>query len=746
MEAKDIYIRGKVQGVGFRPFVYRIARRYGLKGFVRNETTGVYIHIEGENGKINNFIESIEGEKPTPSNIVDIEIKKTEFKNFIDFFIDFSQGKHEKFTFVSPDIATCDRCLEELFNPDDRRYKFPFINCTNCGPRFTITFDVPYDRRNTTMNEFEMCDICKAEYSNPESRRFHAQPNCCFDCGPTLILLNNKMENIEGEPIRMAAKFIREGYIVGIKGLGGYHLACNAKNNEAVKRLRSTKKRGNKPFGMMASIEMIKKECEVLADEERVLRLPAAPIVLMKKREDSTISDFVAPGQSRLGFMLPYTPIHHLLIKEVDLPLVMTSFNIADEPIEYNDENVGQHSDLYDYLLTHNRKIYIRADDSVISTLNGEVYPIRRSRGFVPDPIELPFKSDIDILGIGGDLKNTFCLIKRNYAFLSQYIGDMGLLKTEEAYKENLEHFKHIFDIRPEIIVSDLHPGYHSVSMAEKMQGVKLIKVQHHKAHFASTLADNFYGGDAIGVIFDGTGYGEDGNIWGGEFFVGSLENIERVAHLPYIPLPGGDMAVIEPWRYAISLLYYAFGDNFSLPIHLEKRNNQFILQMIKNSINSPLTSSMGRLFEGISALVGVCSDNTFEGEAAMKLESIAHETDGMYNFYYDGNNLDIKDLIIGISNDIKKKEQASVISYRFHRSISEIVYRIVSSISKKTGIKTVALGGGVFQNLLLMKLTLERLENKGYNVLIHRNIPTNDGGLSLGQAVMGYFINKGGK
>jgi len=742
MQAKDIVVKGIVQGVGFRPHVYRLADRLGLNGYVRNEARGVVIHLEGEGEVINRFLMELKDAPPPRARIVDVEVFESKNEGLSHFFIDFSVGEGERNVFISPDIATCEDCLRELFDPSDRRYRFPFINCTNCGPRFTITFDIPYDRKNTTMNEFEMCEDCSEEYNNPLSRRFHAQPNCCPLCGPELVILDRTGRKLREDPIKRAASLLRDGRILVIKGLGGFHIACNALDEDAVVRIRNRKRRGEKPFALMGTMDMIREHCYVSKEEEVILLSPPAPIVLLKKRKSSNIPDAVAPGLKELGFMLPYTPVHHLLLSEIDFPLVMTSANISEEPIIFRDEEIERLTGIFDYILTHNRKIYIRADDSVGSVFKGEFYPIRRSRGYVPDPIEVPLYSDRVILGVGGDLKNTFCLLKGNYAIMSQYIGDMENIETEEAFFTALEHFKRIYSIEPEMVVCDMHPRYMTTGIAERFN-LPVYRVQHHRAHMLSLLMENNTNERIICFAFDGTGYGEDGNVWGGEVFVGDLREQNRIYHLEYVPLPGGDAAIIRPWMYGIPLL--DFSNLGSLVRKIFKGHNVDIVRMmIENSINTVPCSSMGRLFDGVSAILNVSRESSYEGESAILLEQVAEGNPRVpYPFVLKDGIIEIRDIISGIVRDMEKGLPPGEISMKFHMTVAEIILKISREVREKCGINRVGLTGGVFQNMLLLEKTVEHLNEEGFEILLHRKVPTNDGGIALGQVAFGVFLEE---
>lgn len=748
MVRKKILVRGIVQGVGFRPFIHNLAETLSLKGYVRNDTIGVYIEIEGAEEKVSEFVSRIEREAPSLSRIERIREHDLPPVGYREFKIDLSQESEERFTLISPDIATCEDCLKELFGSGDRRFRYPFINCTKCGPRFTIIADIPYDRDKTTMAEFTMCPACRKEYEDPDDRRFHAQPDACPQCGPSISLIDNLGKEVASEePIRLTHSFLKEGKIVAVKGLGGFHLACDATNRKAVSVLRERKHRDDKPFALMApSMQRIEDICEVSPEEERLLLSPRRPIVLLKQRSPSPIAEEVAPRLGQLGFMLPYTPLHHLLLEDSDLVLVMTSGNLGDEPIAYqNQEAFSRLKPIADYFLTGNRKISVRCDDSVVRVCHGEVTILRRARGWVPEPIKLPFETATQILATGGELKNTFCLTKGGYAFLSQHIGDLENLETLTSFERAMEHFKKLFHIEPELIVYDLHPEYLSTKYALAIQGVEKVGVQHHFAHIASCLADNSVDESVIGVAFDGTGYGLDGNIWGGEFLIGGLRNFKRAAHFKYIPMPGGESAIKEPWRMAFSYLYYAFGEKaleLTALRRFEREKLCILRSMVDSGINSPLTSSAGRLFDGVSSIVGVRDVVNYEGQAAIELEQIASTDCGRgYHFEITHEDsmilIDPGTVIAQVLRDVEGGVTPSVISGRFHEGMAQLILNASSILRDRYGLSSVALSGGVFQNQLLLNRANHLLRENGFKVYTHHLVPPNDGGLCLGQAVM---------
>ncbi|HXZ29612.1 MAG TPA: carbamoyltransferase HypF, partial [Dehalococcoidia bacterium] len=649
LTSASISVRGVVQGVGFRPFVYGLAVKHNLKGWVYNTSEDVRIEVEGAAESVRRFERELKTEAPPLTHIEDVAVKYHPPVGYKDFEIRQSQAQKGKYQLVSPDVATCHACLTELLNPEDRRYRYPFTNCTNCGPRFTIIEDMPYDRPRTTMRYFQMCSQCQAEYDNPLDRRFHAQPNACPKCGPEVELVDNHGNLVaDSNPIAATGKLIREGKIVAIKGLGGFLLACDATNNIAVRTLRQRKKRPSKPLAIMvATLEEAKRHCYVSSEERELLTSPQSPIVLMRCREGSYVSREVAPNLQFLGVMLPYTPLHHILLRDVGLPLVMTSGNLSEEPIARdNDEALRRLSGIADYFLIHNRDIYSRYDDSVAMVERRTSQLVRRARSYAPYPIRLAFKTR-QVLGCGTEEKNTFCLTKDNYAFLSQHIGDMENMETLEHFDNTISLYKRLFHIEPEIAAHDLHPDYLATKYAWDLgeSGMKLVPVQHHHAHVASCMADNGLESPVIGVAFDGTGMGADGNIWGGEFLVADYRNYRRVGHLEYLPLPGGAAAIKKPYRIAIGYILNLLGEdalNGAIATLNEVKGREpqlasigqvgeveieVIKRQMERKINSPLSSSMGRLFDAVSALLGIRGEIDYEGQAAVELEMVAYSS-----------------------------------------------------------------------------------------------------------------------
>ncbi len=757
-------VRGVVQGVGFRPFVYNLAIGHQLTGWVRNTSGNVEIEIEGNEEAVDSFLAALEEEAPPMARIESIAVNILAPKGYAGFEIRESLAEEGEYQLVSPDIATCQDCQDELFCPQDRRYRYPFINCTNCGPRFTIIEDIPYDRPKTTMRRFKMCPECQREYDNPLDRRFHAQPNACPICGPSLELVDN-----EGRPVacddalQMTSRLLKDGEIVAIKGLGGFHLACDASNEEAIRLLRARKRRLSKPLAvMMATLDEVRRHCSVSEEEEELMKSPQCPIVLLPwKRESSHVSPEVAPALKYLGVMLPYTPLHHVLLRETGLPLVMTSGNLSEEPIaKDNDEALLRLGSIADYFLLHNRDIYARYDDSVYMVEQGKPQAIRRARSYAPYPIHLPFKSR-QILACGAELKNTFCLAKEQHAFLSQHIGDMENEETLGHFEDTIELYKKLFRVAPEVLAYDMHPEYLATKYALELGSARdfeLVPVQHHHAHIVSCLVENGVEGPAIGVAFDGTGYGSDGHIWGGEFLVADWKSFERWGHLEYVPMPGGEAAIVKPYRMALGYLCALLGERAlsqGLPFlsQVDSLEIDLIKKQVEKGINSPLTSSCGRLFDAVSAIAGIRNQIEYEAQAAIELEMIApDDVDkpnlGCYPFSIVEQQgiklIKLGELISAVIQDAENMVAQPTISVKFHQTIAQIVVRMCQLIASETGLNLVALSGGVFQNRLLLRLVTRALNEAGFDVLAHRLVPCNDGGLSLGQAVIAHFATSG--
>jgi hydrogenase maturation protein HypF len=760
LSARHIHIKGVVQGVGFRPFVYNLAAELALAGWVLNSSSGVEIKAVGPDDVLGEFVERLMNDSPPLARIEYISATSV-LPATVDipepdrFIIRHSEAQPGEFLPISPDVAICDDCLRELFDPDDRRHRYPFINCTNCGPRFTIIQDIPYDRPKTTMAPFVMCPDCQTEYDDPADRRFHAQPNACPVCGPHVWLqISNLQPPISSgdNAIRAVRQMLVEGKIVVVKGLGGFHLACDATNDEAVALLRERKGRVDKPFAIMSfDLETVEMHCEVNDDERTLLTSRERPIVLLSRRSNVPISPLVAPGNNTLGVMLPYTPLHYLLLEPADgfpIALVMTSGNYSEEPIAIdNGEALERLENLADAFLLHDRDIHARCDDSVTRIFAGTELPIRRSRGYAPYPVHLPFEVR-QVLGVGGELKNTFCLTRDRYAFLSQHIGDMENYETLQFFEQMVEQLKRTFRIEPEIIACDMHPGYLSTQWAKsQISGLQspISFVQHHHAHIASVMAENGLAGGAsvIGVAFDGTGYGTDGAIWGGEFLVADYASFRRAAHLKYVPLPGGDAAIRRPYRTALAHLWaagLAWDDELPAVAAAPLGERVILEQQLGREVGVVPTSSVGRLFDAVSALTGVCQEINYEAQAAIELEMLVAgsvESGEAYPFRLTDEGVDSASCIGAVVADVRAGVPASLIAARFHRGLAHMIRDVCLLIRKETGLWDVALSGGVFQNVTLLGMVLPLLDEAGFTVYTHRLVPPNDACVSLGQAMV---------
>ena len=766
LERREVSVRGIVQGVGFRPFVYSLAARHGLAGLVRNDADGVHIEAEGAPEELDRFLRAVEEEAPPLAAIESLGWQPLAPLEESGFRIEQSLDGTRRQALVSPDVATCGECLAEVFDPADRRYRYPFANCTNCGPRFTITRSVPYDRPATTMSGFTMCPDCQAEYDDPADRRFHAQPNACPVCGPRTRLLDRHGRELRGkpeDPVLRTARILRGGAIAAVKGMGGYHLSCDPFDERAVRTLRGRKARQDKPFALMArDLEQARQLCHITAEEEKLLTSPDRPIVLLQKREGCGVAEEVAPRQLTLGVMLAYTPLHHLLLADADIPLVMTSANNSDEPIAYRDEEALRRlGDIADYFLVHDRPIHMRTDDSVIRMIREKPYPVRRARGYAPAPLGVAQEFARPTLACGAELKNTFCLARGNHVFPSHHIGDLENYETLRSFREGVEHYQSLFDVRPELVACDLHPEYLSTKYARELEeeGLPVVAVQHHHAHVASCLADNERpsGERVIGVALDGTGYGTDGAVWGGELFEGSIEEgfVQR-GHLEYAPLPGGSAAIRQPWRMAVAQLVAVYGGEEALKLPLEllrrvgERDARLVSRLVERRLNTPPTSSAGRLFDAVAALVGVPGTRriTYEGQAAVELELIVSgAADRSYSFRLVREDglwvVETGGIIRGVVEDLLARESGAEIAARFHRTTAEMVASGCERVRQSGGANIVALSGGTFQNALLLEQATKLLQKRGFTVLCHRRVPTNDGGISLGQAVLADSVIK---
>jgi hydrogenase maturation protein HypF len=744
-------VEGVVQGVGFRPFIYKLACRSHLAGFVANTPQGVEFEVEGNEKDIKRLFEALLSEPPPLARISSVEQVEIPLRHKASFEIRVSKTGLERSALISPDAAICPDCLSEMQDPKDRRFRYPFINCTNCGPRYTITIDIPYDRSRTTMRKFQMCASCRKEYHDPGGRRFHAQPNACPECGPTTSLHGPDGEKIIcRDPIKKAAYFLKNGHILAVKGLGGFHLAVDAVNHKAVVRLRRRKHREEKPLALMVNDLLAARELAYISEAEaKVLTSCQRPIMIIKKRRFHGLSSQAAPRNKYFGIMLPYTPLHYLLMEEGFKALVMTSGNMTEEPINIdNREAIKNLGHITDYFLLHNRDIHLRSDDSVLRAVDQVPRFIRRSRGYVPLPVFLS-KDMVDlppVLAVGGEFKNTICLTKRNRAFLSQHIGDMENLETLEFFHMTVSHLKRILEVEPQLVAHDLHPNYLATQYALKQDGLPRFGVQHHHAHIVSCLAEHGVKGPVIGLAMDGTGYGIDGQIWGGEILLSDLISFKRKAHLDYVPLPGGDVSVKSPWRMALVYLHKTYGKQFfDLPIPfvrgLNKKKAAIILEMVRKQVNSPFTSSCGRLFDAVSSLLGIRHEVVYEGQAAIELEMCqTRSVKGTYSWEIEtlGDQwiMVSNGIIRGVVEDIRKGVQRGLISRRFHNTLIDMFKHACIKIRDETGIEQVVLSGGVFQNeTLLHGLTRELISWK-FTVFSHAAVPTNDGSLALGQAV----------
>ncbi len=746
---RRLRVHGIVQGVGFRPFVYRLAVSCGLKGFIRNTASGVLIEVQGAPALLEAFLRRLPAERPPLAAIESIEESIIASVAEEAFLIADSTSGAGVETLIPPDIALCSDCRREMLDSENRRFRYPFINCTNCGPRYTIVGRLPYDRPFTSMHGFTMCRVCEQEYRDPLDRRFHAEPTACPVCGPSLALVDVSRAPLSGEAAAAALALLEKGLIVALKGVGGFHLAVDARNEPAVRRLRERKGREAKPFAvMMRDVELVQSCCEVSEGELAALSSAQAPIVLLKKRECMALAPSIAPGNERLGVMLPYTPLHTLLFDGALDILVMTSANFSEEPIaSENEEALLRLKDIADSFLVHDRPIWLKCDDSVTIYLAGALRQIRRSRGYVPAPISLREGGAI-VLGTGGELKNTITLLKGTHALMSQHIGDMKNFESYRHFEQVVAHLQHLFQATPELLVHDLHSGYMTTRWALK-QGLPLLGVQHHHAHLAACLAENREEGPAIGLILDGTGYGTDGKIWGGELLIGDASGVERFASLELMPLPGGESAVTKPWRAALGYLHRSCAELPDLPF-MKERSVELVLELLEKRVNVFETSSCGRLFDAVAALCNLRGEITFEGEAAIALMHAAGGRIGYESFRYGLHEqkgrwtLLLSPLIQDVAAALQEGMSTSEISQRFHRTLVTSFYKLIEKASQATGLKTVALSGGVFQNELLFETLVSELQAAGYKVLTHALVPSGDGGLSLGQAVIGREYLKG--
>ncbi|MCB8978245.1 MAG: carbamoyltransferase HypF [Ardenticatenaceae bacterium] len=764
-------VTGVVQGVGFRPFVYGLALKHNLTGFVGNDSGGVFIEVEGVATAVANFQHDLIHQKPPLAHIEQVTSEDIPPQDSTSFVIVHSQAQAAANTLISPDICLCDDCYRELVDPQNRRYRYPFINCTNCGPRFTIIKDIPYDRPLTTMAEFAMCPACQAEYDNPLDRRFHAQPNACPVCGPQVWLeigerltVNGERLSVVGDEAVLAAqRLLVAGKVVAVKGLGGFHLACDATSDAALATLRERKGRVDKPFAVMArDVAAVRQFAHLSPAEEALLTSKERPILLLNQKETNALSLLVAPGNNTIGVMLPYTPLHYLLLDGRSPVLVMTSANYSSEPIvKDNDEARQRLATLADAFLMHNREIYGRCDDSVVRVIgnplsvNGNpttdnrspiidhLLPLRRSRGYSPFPVKLPY-SVPPTLAVGGELKATFCLAKGEYGYMSQHIGDMENWETLQAFETAVAHYKAIFRAEPEKLVCDMHPGYLSTRWAQEQTAVPVVAVQHHHAHIASVMAEHRLDGatPVIGFSFDGTGYGTDGAVWGGELLLADYRGFTRAAHLKYVPLVGGDVAVKRPYRLALAHLQaagLAWDEALPCMAACPEDEQRILQQMLAKNINSVPTSSMGRLFDAVASLLGVRQVVSYEGQAAIELEVMAARgVTAQYQFGLDGAEIDAAPVFAAMVQELKAGVATAVIAAKFHNAVADLIVQLSLQMRQAHGLNQVALSGGVFQNVTVLETAVQRLLQHEFVVLTHHLVPPNDGGLALGQVMIG--------
>lgn len=761
-ERRLILVHGTVQGVGFRPFVHTLATRLQLGGQVRNQNGSVQIEVEGDADSLEAFQTELEQGAPSIARIEGLKSTPLEPRGEREFAIAASTRGEGDAIAVSPDLAVCEACLHELRDPADRRFGYPFLNCTACGPRLSIVTGAPYDRERTSMAGFELCPACREEYEAPVDRRFHAQPTACPNCGPRLMLRGASGELLNSDnSLQDFAQAIRAEKIGALKGIGGFHLVCLAKSNLAVAELRGRKGRDEKPLAvMMTDLRQAREICEVPPEEARLLTSMARPIVLCRRRRDlasEVIAHGVAPGNPYLGILLPYAPVHYLLLEQLDSqPLVMTSGNRSDEPIAYLDAEAAKSlAGIADVTLGSDRPIQVRCDDSVLRVIDGHEFPLRRSRGYAPQSLTLPQPCPCPLLAVGGQLKNVFALGQGDRAVLSHHLGDLDHLAASQAFVRDIALYEQLFQIQPQCLVHDLHPDYASTRYAlerAEREGLKLLAVQHHHAHLAGCLAEHGLEGPAIGVIFDGSGYGPDGTIWGGEFLVGDLAGYRRAARLRPVPLPGGEQAVRQPWRMGVAYLLDAGCSRASVAARVSSERVAGIEQMLTKRVNAPLTSSMGRLFDAIASIAGVRDNISYEGQAAQEWEWLAqqvtkedsaypyalHETDGLLE-------LDFRPLVIALLTDVEIGLSAARMARRFHTTLVQAVVEVVLQLRRQTGLASVVLSGGVFANAILSSELAGRLAGEGLEVLRHRQTPAGDGGLSFGQlAVAAANLNRG--
>jgi hydrogenase maturation protein HypF len=723
-------VEGTVQGVGFRPYVYRLASELRCSGHVLNDARGVVVEVEADAAQVESFLARLPAEAPPLARIERVAVEPAPVTGESGFAIVASPAAGQPSAAVSADTATCAECLEELFDPDDRRYRYPFVNCTNCGPRFTIVRGVPYDRPLTTMAGFAMCPACAAEYEDPGNRRFHAQPNACPACGPRARLVGSDAE----DAVAAAAEALRGGAIIAVKGLGGYHLACRADDERAVAALRARKHREDKPFALMApTLTAARALVELGATEEALLVSRERPIVLARRRPEAAVAAAVAPRAPELGVMLPYSPLHHLLLADVGVPLVLTSGNVSDEPIAYRDNDAKERlAGIADGVLVHDRPIQTRTDDSVVRAVGGRPLMLRRSRGYVPGSLRLPVAAPRHVLACGAELKSAFCLAKGERAWVGHHIGDLQNFETLRAFTEGIAHFESLFAVAPEVVAHDLHPEYLSTKVALERDGAELIGVQHHHAHLVACLAEHGETGPAAGAVYDGTGYGSDGTVWGGELLTGDLHGFERVGSLHPVRMPGGEAAIRQPWRMACAWLLAAGATTpTALADAVDSDRRDQVTELARTGLASPVTSSVGRLFDAVASLCGVRQEVNYEGQAAIELEAVCDPAeDGAYPM---GGELDARPTIAAIVDDLLRGTPVPAVAARFHNALADAT----ADALVRLGADPVVLSGGVFANRRLLSRTRALLERAGLRVLVPERLPPGDGGISYGQAAV---------
>lgn len=742
---KAIEVSGIVQGVGFRPCVYRLASELCLSGTVTNTAAGVTIEVQGAREQVEEFVSRLPCELPPLARVTQLEAREIPCAPEDGFRILPSRAGEDRRALIPPDVAVCADCLRELFDPADRRYRYPFVNCTNCGPRYTILREVPYDRPATTMAGFAMCAACAREYADPGDRRHHAQPLCCPACGPRLALVDRGGAAVSGDPIERAAALLRAGKLVAVKGIGGYHVAALATSEEAVAALRARKRRSERPFALLVADVAAAEELVALEDgERRALESPRRPIVLARRRAGAAVAASVAPGNRILGVMLPYTPLHHLLARALGAPCVLTSGNPSGEPIAYDDGDARERlAPVADFFLVHDRPILAPCEDSVVRVRRGRELPLRRARGWAPGPVPMPFAVERPVLAYGAELKSTFCLAAGRHAFLSPHLGDLESFATLRAFTAGIAHFEQLFDAAPAVVAHDLHPEYLSTKLALEREGVRTEGVQHHHAHAVACLAEHGETGPALAVCFDGLGYGDDGALWGGEFLVADAVGFARRGRFRPVAMPGGAAAMREPWRMAAAYLDAA-GIPEADPALAGRNRDRWgaILQLARSGVGSPASSSVGRLFDAAAALLGVRDVASYEGQAAAELEQLADPAErGAHPARVEpaGELLEVagEDLVCALLDDLRRGVPRPVAAARFHGGIAQAIAAVCRRLRDETGLATVALGGGVFQNALLLERAEQALARAGFRVLVHERVPPNDGGLAYGQAVV---------